>query len=583
MESQAPLPETVAAALERISGSKTFERAARHRGLLRHLIEKAAGGRAGEIKESTIALEVFARDSYDPQIDSQVRVEIGKLRERLERYYAGEGSSDSLRIAIPKGSYTPVFKPLAAARGASVSAPAPRSPKTRWPRSSVLRWALVVLVVAAASSFLIWAPWRSPAPAFRPSIAVLPFEDLSPAKDQEYFCSGMTAELIDDLTSLQIFRVLPRSSVAQYKGHPADVRKLGEQLKVQAVVEGTLRKENNRVRVSVQLLDTREGFQLWSKTYDRDFGNILEIQREISDSVVQGFHLDLPAARRALVRQRPRNSEAYLHYLRAANFYDNHVDRSVEFYRAAVAADPSYALAWAGLAAAWNRMVDWQMVPADKARPEATAAAAKAISINPRLAEAQYALGVTKLFYERNWRAAGQALLKAIELDPTDGEHRWEYGRLILTPTGRFFESADLMRQTIAIEPFKVALHNELANSLIKAGQGRYEEARLRFEEVARIRRSPWLLGHLGFTLSKLGRVDDARSLIAELEKAGASFEVAVVYAGLKEKDRAIDGLERAVASYSPSTLWIKVDYRLDELRGDSRFPALVKAVGLAP
>jgi tetratricopeptide (TPR) repeat protein len=294
-------------------------------------------------------------------------------------------------------------------------------------------------------------------------------------------------------------------------------------------------------------------------------------------------------------------------------------ERSLEFYRAAVTTDPGYALAWAGLASAWNRMVDWDIVPVVKARPEGLATATKAVALDPQLADAQHALGVAKLLYNRDWAGAEQALQKAVELDPMDGDHRWEYARLILVPPGRFGESADLMRKAIALEPWKVALHDQLANSLVRgrqyeaalqavesarrvspkapspiivegiaaASQGRYEEALRLFEEAAKFRRSPWVLAHLGFTCAKLGRADQARAAMAELEKGAKDgslpeFELAVIHAALGEKEQAVTGLERSIAGYAHSALWMNVDYRLEDLRDHPRYPGLLRAVGLS-
>jgi serine/threonine-protein kinase len=613
MKAEAPSRPGIAEALERVISSKTFARAERHRALLRHLVQKTLADRTGELKEYTIALDVFGRDSYDPQVDSQVRVEVGKLRERLARYYDAQGAADTLRIEIPRGSYTPVFR--APAEPASAGPP----PRPVPSRGRAFWYAAVVLTLVATSTFVARTGTRSSSAAFKPAIAILPFEDLSPAKDQEYFCSGISEELIGSLTSLEIFRVLPRSSVAQYKRNRTNVREVGRQLNVHAVVEGTVRREQNRVRVTVQLLDTREGFQLWNQTYDRQLGDILAIQREIAGDVAKAFHVDLPGARRALVRRQTGNPEAYLRYLRAAHLFESDFEKSVEFYRAAIAADPGYALAWAGLADSWNRMVDWQLVTPAAGRAQATAAALKAVSLDPNLPEAHHALGVGRLFYQHDWRGAEQALLRAIELEPTHGDYRWEYARLILTPTGRFAESADLMRRAIALEPFKVALHDLLATSLIRArqydaalpaleaarqtapgapspvvatgvaaaSQGRYDEAVRHFKEAAGIRRTNWVLGHLGFALAKLGREEEARGVVGELRRPHpsgvvADFEVAVVTTALGDHDAAMAGFERAAAAFSPSMLWLNVDYRLQELRRHPGFPALAKSVGLA-
>ena len=198
------------------------------------------------------------------------------------------------------------------------------------------------------------------------------------------------------------------------------------------------------------------------------------------------------------------------------------------------------------------------------------------------------------------------------------GEHRWEYTRLILIPTGRFPEAAEQMRAAIALEPLAAAHYNALANRFLKArqfdealpyletsrkispsgvsaivlqgvaaeGKGNYAEALQRFGEAAHIRRTIWVLGYLGFTLGKLGKKQEAGGVIAELEKKAkdgpnADFEIAVVRAGMGEKERAMEGLERALAAYSHSLLWVKVDGRLDEVRSHPRFPALIKAIGL--
>jgi TolB-like protein/Tfp pilus assembly protein PilF len=605
MEIRAIPPEAVSAALGRVSASKTFARAERHRSLLRHLVEKTVSGRSDEIKESTLALEVFGRDSYDPQIDSQVRVEVAKLRSRLERYYAGEGSEDAVRIEIPKGHYEPVFH-------GELPTPDPVAPPNRHPR---MAWLAFSVVVAGALLLGVWLPHRSPAMPFRPGIAVMPFEDLSAAHDQEYFCSGINEELISDLNALQIFRVLPRSSVRQYRGRPADPRQVGRDLGVQAMVEGSVRTDGDRFRVSVRLVDTREGFQIWSDTYDHAAGNLLETQREIAGAVAKSFHMELPETRLALVRRRPQNSEAYLHYLRASYYYSSEPSRAVEFYRAAVAADPSYASAWAGLAASWNRLGEWLEVPFAKAREEAIGAADRAIALDPQLAEAQYAWAVTRLYYLRDWRAADQAFRKAAELDPMNTDIRWDYARMILANTGRYREAEDLLRVGIAIEPYREALQEQMAATLIREGRaeaalpyldearriaahapspllmqaiaahglGRFDEALRKFQEVLKMQRTVRVLGYFGFTLATVGRASEARAMIDELTARTPipEYEVAAIYAGLGQKDRALTGLESAVRAFAHSTLWMKADYRFESLRGDARFAGLLRSVGL--
>ncbi len=506
METHDPSNSDILAALDRAGGSQPFQRAARHRSLLRYLVEKKISGKADDIKEFTIALEVFGRESYDPQVDSQVRVEVGKLRERLDRYYTGEGSGETLRIEIPKGSYEPVFRTVAqpAAGQVSQAPPGMISPERR-----SLRWILLSVGAAAVLSGLMWAPWRSPTPSRIPTVVVLPFEDFSPNKDLEYLCGGLSEELSNKLTSLQIFRVLPRSWAAQYKGKPSDAREIGRKHDLDAVVEGSVRKADNRIRIAIRLVDARQGLQFWAKTYDHQSGSLLDIEREVAESVARAFHLDLPNAMRALVRQRTRSVEAYHHYLRGSYLYAKEPDKSIEFYRAAVSADPGYALAWAGLANAWSRSHEWNVIPTAKSRPEALAASAKALSLDIGMPEAHHSSGIAKLFFKRDWRGAEESLLKAIELDPAHGEFRSEYARLILTSKGRFSESVEIMRKAVALEPMVNALHNVLANTYLKARQ--YEAAIPHIQASRKLTaRAPAAIVFEGIAAHGLGRPAEA-------------------------------------------------------------------------
>ena len=611
METQAKTPEPIERAIGRICASQAFVRADRAARLLRYVVEKTLHGQAGEVKEYTIALEVFGRASYDSRIDSLVRVEAGKLRELLAKYYETEGRDDPVRIEIPKGGYVPVF------HEASLAPPAPRRLRL------VLAAGVLVLLVAGAA---LWrwgrprrVPGRSSAPA---SIAVLPFVDMSLAKDQEYFADGLTEELITALAGLEGLRVASHTSVSGYKGKPQDVRRIGEELKVQAVLEGSVRVEGGRIRVAAQLINTSDGFHLWTETFDRDFQDVFEIQRQISSAVVKSIVYELPGTRRALIRPRTQNAEAWHYYLRAARLAGASPSvaemlKSIEFYKAAVAADPGYALAWAGLARTWSVLTEWEEVRPAEVLPQAAGAARKAVEMDRHLSEAHHALARVQVFYERDFAGAERSFRRAIELDPADTEPRLDYARFVLNPNGRFGEAANELQRAIALDSTKVTLYNELANTHIKArqydrafepleisrkllprapsvytylgiasfGKGDSAEALRWFGEAAAIRRSGWLLGHLGFTYARLGRREEAEKIIEELRgmsgRRVSDFEIGVIRAGLGDKESALTALGRAFDAWAGAMPWLKVDYRLDDLHGEPRFQALVKKMRL--
>jgi len=463
---------------------------------------------------------------------------------------------------------------------------------------------------------------RQPQPASQrvgtPSIAVLPFQDMSPSKDKEYLCDGLTEELITSLTALTDLRVASRTSVSQYRDRPIDVRRIGEELKVQAVLEGSLRIEGSRIRVIVQLVNTRDGFHLWTHTYDRDIAQISDIQHQVADAIFRRFRIDLRTTRRALVQPPSRNVDAWHHYIRAAYCSRSEPLKSVELYQLAVTADPNYALAWAGLSLAWVKAVDWEEARTRDVFPKAADAARRALAIDATLAEAHQAVARIKVYSEHDWVGAGQAFRRAIELDPTYLEARLDYAQLVLIPTERFNQAVQELERALALYPDSHLLLNELANAYIKARQydkavepleasqkihprqlapwvflgmvatgfGDYQQALEQFQKAASIRRTAWVLSHLGSTYANLGRRVDAIKVVAELGqrppgRPAFDYELATIYATLGDKEAAFAALDGAEASQAQGLLWIKVDPRLDELRADPRFGRLSKRMGL--
>jgi serine/threonine-protein kinase len=319
MGSSTPVPpETVHRALDRIVASEAFTRSPRLTKFLRYIVEQSLEGHGPELKEYVLAEEVFGRKSgFDPRIDPIVRVEAGRLRRRLKEHYRREGKDDEVRIECAKGGYAVMFR--------TPAAPA-------------------------------WKPEvRKPKRRECPAIAVLPFHDLSPEKDQEYFCDGITEELIGLLTQIEGMRVASSMSAFTFKGKSEDIRTIGRKLNVSAIVEGSVRKDGDRLRITARLTDVNDGFERWSETHQRSTRDIFLIQNEISQSIVANVkHKLLGYDAQPLVERHTQNPEAYRMYLRGRHHWNQRTEAGlqtgIQYFKQAITIDPGYALAFAGVA-----------------------------------------------------------------------------------------------------------------------------------------------------------------------------------------------------------------------------------------
>jgi eukaryotic-like serine/threonine-protein kinase len=574
--------------------------------VIRHCLEKQPEKRFQSAPDLAFDLRMMLSGS------GMVRLSPTFSEDRRQRIAVEEGKDE----ASPVKEDTPA--PASQAQAPRATRQAKRGLRSK--QSLIVTAGIAFALLTIALSYVWRARQRQPTPqpAGTPSIAVLPFQDMSPSKDKEYLCDGLTEELITSLTALTDLRVASRTSVSQYRDRPIDVRRIGEELKVQAVLEGSLRIEGSRIRAIVQLVNTRDGFHLWTHTYDRDIAEISDIQHQVADAIFRRFRIDLRTTRRALVQPPSRNVDAWHHYIRAAYLSRSEPLKSVELYQLAVTADPNYALAWAGLSLAWVKAVDWEEARPPDIFPKAADAARRALAIDATLAEAHQAVARVKVYNEHDWVGAEQAFRRAIELDRTYLEARLDYAQLVLIPTERFDQAVQELERALALYPDSHLLLNELANAYIKArqydravepleasqkihqrqlapwvflgmvatGLGDYERALEQFQRAASIRRTAWVLSHLGSTYAELGRRDDAIKLVAELGQGppgrpAFDYELATIYAALGDKEAAFAALDRAEASQAQGLLWIKVDHRLDEVRADPRFGRLLKRMGL--
>lgn len=595
---------TVEEALQRILASPGFARNERLSRFLRFVVEQHLSGKDQELKESVVAVEVFGRNpDYDSKRDPIVRTEAVRLRTRLGEYYSGPGRDDNLVIELPKGGYAPRF------RHREIRSPEPRATSS-WIRARDWHWwatigGVSIAAVAMLSTSAWWAAMhREPIP-----IAVLPPVNLSqddPGND--YFVDGITDEIIRNLSVLDGLAVRSQTSSFAFKGKPHDIREIGRQLNADYILEGSVLRAGQQLRINAQLIRVRDDVPLWSHRYDRQLNDVFAIQDELSRDIVNQLRLKLGRGR----RRYETSVEAYDYYLRARALENSGLtgrEESVVPFQQAIASDSSFAPAYAGLAAAYVvRSGDGGHRPGrDEEMAAMQGIAEKAIELDPLLPEAHAALGMT---YARvgQWQQAEQRFRRAIELDGSSSATRTDYAINLLLPLGRVDEAVREMRAAERADPLSSAVHIYFGYALLAAG--RYEEAAQdcqqvssgdpekdeclgraraqqgKFDEAIRLlahSTNDW--GYLAYAYGKAGRRAQAEKLMVDAQALYphnlGGFNYAMAFAGIGDKERTLAQLQRMV-NLGPVRLGRDLTYpEFALVRGDPRLKALRKKVGL--
>jgi serine/threonine-protein kinase len=455
------------------------------------------------------------------------------------------------------------------------------------------------------------------------SIAVLPFVNTSPDPETDYFSDGMTDELISALTKVTGLRVASRTSVFALKNKPQDVRAIGALLGVSAVLEGTVRKAADRLRITARLTAADDGRHLWSERYDRTLDDVFAIQDEIARTIVSTVRTTfLAPVADPTPRRYTDNVVAYGLYLRGRFCWNKRsaegVAESIQYFEQAIAADPRYALAYSGLSDAYALQVDYRRVPVAEGLTRAREYAQQALALDDTLAEAHTSLGWVLFIYDWDWEAGTRAFRRAVELNPAYATgHQWysftlaSLGRidqalieghtaLELDPGSvsirrslgwlyyyaRRYETAlEHLRRAIAMNP--TAQENYRLLGLALAQLGAYDEAERALREAASIpEESAYAAASLGYLVGRLGRRDEALAILHELETLAETAYVSpvafhLVYLGLGDREQAFAWLERCYAERRGWLAYLKVEPILDPLRGDPRFGEFVKRMKL--
>jgi len=486
------------------------------------------------------------------------------------------------------------------------------------------------LVLALLGVFLLVPGlWRAkprvgaPGAAATTSIAVLPFVNMSGEPDNESFSDGLTVELINALSNIRDLRVAARTSAFAFKGKEIDIREVGKKLNVGAVLEGSVRRSGQRLRVTAKLVNVEDGNDLWSGQFEKEMKDIFDIQDEISLTIVDSLKLKmLKGEKEKILKRHTEDPEAYELYLKGLYFwrrrYERGLQKSLQYFQLAVKKDPGYALPYVGIADAYGILGCYSYMSPHQAYPLARGAANKALEIDPELGEAYASLAWITMWYDRDWEAAEKYFLKAIRMKPDYPEaHLW-YGNLLIV-TGRADESIREMRKGKELEPLEPAPPTHVGWALYYAR--RYDES---IEELRRIVASDpefslpyiWLASNfvakkmwgeaiaaaqkfvelsggsvisvslLGSAYGLAGMKDEALKTLERLDVMSKDHYVgslfrAAVWTGLGEKNKALENLEKAYEERESNLAYIKVWPNVDSLRSEPRFQAVLKKMKL--
>lgn len=664
--------ELVQSELDKILASRTFRAAHGQKKFLAYAVEQALAGNAHLLKEYVVATEALGRDeSFDPRLDPIVRTEARKLRARLAKYYETEGAGDPLRIEFRKGSYVPVFHHPAEIRSeetaigerkvdsstapsAETSAlPAPLPPPapadaTPAAEPTTLASSAATASSTAPSTRLTNSPWR---PFFAylstallavcliaifyrlsgsrfsttifaandPSVAVLPLVDLS--NDADGFTSyRLTNEISDALRQAPGLRVVAQKCRVRLQASPEDLRQLGQRLGVRAVLVGNVTRSANHLKITIQLNNTETGNHLWSGSYERDPGRLGTIAPEIATAVSNVLGVGI-AGREQNIVELPAspNRAANDDYLRGLYFRkrvtEDSLNKAIGYFKQAIAEDPSFARAYAGLADCYAMERSVAAIPPLEVAPLIEAAASEALQLDPKLGEPHINLAVSAE-YRYDWATAEREFKKGLELSPDSViGHLWYAWYLVLvgrndqvlaqrkvaaeldpvspyavdaiglyySAVGRYENAVEEYRSALTLEPNFGLVHQDLGEAYLFQGkcENAIAELRIANESMPGPRRK----AHLAYAYGVCGHADDARRILRDFlaeRRSGVipAFAVAEVYLGLSDKDAAFHWLERAIDERDLGVT-LKSDQHFSCIRSDPRFQLLLHRMKL--
>lgn len=578
----------------KILSSPFFSQSARLSRFLDYVVDKTINGQSDRLKGYTIGVEVFDRDkSFDPSIDAIVRVEAGRLRSKLLEYYQTDGLNDPVLIELPKGNYSPLFK------------------KSRTISQEMKRQDTMPADVYIGREY----------PAN--SIAVLPFRYLSAAGNNDYLSDGMTDAIICSLAKEKSLRVISLTSVMRFKNTNIPIRQIAEELKVSHILEGSVVRDDDNIRITTQLIDARTDYHIWGESFERKTQSILEIQREISDDVrsklVQKILDEKDVSGKESI-----DAKAYEAYLLGrkirAKFTKKDFYQAADYFKEAISIEPDYAAAYTGLASCYCGLGShgFELECPNEIIPQGLEYAHKALELDRSFVDAHTYLGIMKLKYEWDWPGADACFKKALSISPNDSRAHLQYS-MYFESLGEYSEAINEAQQAYLVDPISKEVNMNLAWQYYQAGmlpeseqclnhlleiepgfwgaywdlghifmaRGKHDEAIAAFQKAYEAGGGFFIpLKGLGYAYAMSGQTTKAKDMIRQLKEIQKNnyvspFYFATIYMGLNDTDKTFEYLEKAYQDRSRLLAWLKVAKEFKPLHADPRFQDLVKRVGI--
>jgi TolB-like protein/Tfp pilus assembly protein PilF len=587
-------------------------RSARLSRFLSYVVEETLAGRAENLKEYPLGVEVFGKSaSFDPRLDSAVRVDARRLRAKLDEYYATDGKANPLRIAMQKGSYVPEFLPnipeTVAVKTATPPAVPARSRSALWTGVAVLSIAVLI-----AGGWWVARSSRSQPQHVIHTIAVLPFSNLSGTPDLDVLADALTEELTDRFARLEGVRVVSRTSAFQYKGKHRDVREIAKDLSSDSVLTGSVRRGEGYLRVTVQLVRGGDGSNIWSESFDIDPGDELRTQTQIGQRIERRMAANLPngGARNAALTEEERRVENMVVHagMLVQRQTPEALERALSYAEQAVKMRPDYGPAHAVLADVYLSSAGFgPEAPAwvDKSR----ASAKRAIKLAPDAASAYATLGAIRMDYEWAWSDAEDLFRRAVSLNPSNLWVRVRYARFlvlqgryaealehakqaelqgpqsvmaaatlgqVLYYSRRYSEAVNAFRRAIEIDPGYWSSRNTLTRSLYLSGATAEAKA-----EAASLSTSPEAAALRCWLAARENDKAEAAKWLSE-SKGASVISRAGAYAATGDLNEAFRLIETSVKNRDPHVVYMKVSPALDPLRSNARLESFCREVGLS-
>jgi TolB-like protein/Tfp pilus assembly protein PilF len=497
------------------------------------------------------------------------------------------------------------------------------------PRTNSRAWIYLAIVAALLSVGLFMLgrygfriPSSSPSEIPAKSIAVLPFDNLSEDKSNAYFAEGVQDEILTRLARVADLKVISRTSTQRFKTAPTDLRQIAKQLGVMHILEGSVQKANDQVRVNVQLINALTDAHLWAETYDRKLTDIFTVETEIAKTIADMLQAKLSGSEKTAMSKKPTaNPEAYELYLQGRFFWNKRtaadLRKSIDYFNAAIAKDPEYALAYAALAQAWLILPAYGGGAPKECMAAAEAAIEQALRLDESSSEAHAARGMLRSTYQFDFPGARTEYERALQLNPNDAtSHHW-FATDVLAALGESEREIAEMKRARELDPLSLVINTNLGEALRRAGRldeaitqlrktvemdgnfpfahhalgialegkGQLKEALAEYKHSASLTDDPLPRALSGHVLAALGQRDEASKILEQLQAASQQryvdpFNLAIVYLGLGNREQALAALEKSYEDRNGNSLeYIRTDRMLDPLRGDPRFEALAEKI----